>query len=200
MDSAFDVNRQLESNDHKIVVALERIAEAFRVLLWQETKKTGLSPIQLQLLIFLLHHPEQTTTPSYLASEFNLTKATITDSLRMLLKKEMIEKHPDPNDARSYSIHLTKEGKSIGQSATQFSKQLLGSLDGLSASAKGTLLEGLLHMIGQLNEQSLISLQRMCKNCRFLENKDVGHYCHFLEQPLAPAELRIDCPEFQEVV
>ena len=51
MDSAFDVNQQLESSDHKIVVALERIAEAFRVLLWQETKKTGLSPIQLQLLI-----------------------------------------------------------------------------------------------------------------------------------------------------
>ncbi|MDW3195183.1 MAG: MarR family transcriptional regulator [Cytophagales bacterium] len=199
MDSAFDVNQQLESKDHKIVVALERIAEAFRVLLWQETKKTGLSPIQLQLLIFLLHHPEQTTTPSYLATEFNLTKATITDSLRMLLKKDLIVKHTDPSDARSYSIQLTTAGKTIGESATQFSNQLLGSLEGLSASSKGNLLEGLLHMIGQLNDQSVISLQRMCKNCRFLENKDGGHYCSFLEQPLAPAELRIDCSEFEKI-
>lgn len=197
MDSSFDVHKQRESNDHKIVIALERIAEAFRVLLWEETKKTGLSPTQLQLLIYLLHHPDHTTIPSYLATEFNMTKATITDSLRMLLKKDLIEKFPDPNDARSYSIKLTKEGKSISTNATQFSNKLFASINGLPKTTKDQLLEGLLHTIDQLNERSVISLQRMCKHCRFLENKDNGHYCGFLEQPLGPTELRIDCPEFE---
>lgn len=176
---------------------MERVSEAFRVLLWEETKKSGLSPTQIQLLIFLLHHPNHTTTPSYLAKEFNMTKATITDSLKMLLKKELISKSPALSDARSYSIKLTIRGKSISESATQFSNQMLNSLSGLSESVKEQMLQGLLQMISQLNECSVISLQRMCKNCRFLENKDNGHYCSFLKKPLAPTELRIDCPEFE---
>ncbi len=197
MDSAFDVRKQLENNDHKIVVALERISEAFRVLLWEETKKTGLSPTQLQILIFLLHHPGHTTTPSYLATEFNMTKATMTDSLRMLLKKELIQKLPDPHDARSYSIKLTTKGEKISESAAQFSSQLLASLSGVSDGIKNQMLEGLLSMISELNRQSVISLQRMCKNCRFLENQENGHYCNFLKQSLSPTQLRIDCPEFE---
>lgn len=198
MDSSFDTSKQLESNDHKIVVALERISEAFRVLLWEETKKTGLSPTQIQLLIFLLHHPDRTTTPSYLSKEFNITKATITDSLRVLLKKELIIKYPDPNDARSYSIQLTEEGRTVSESSSHFSSQLLGSLSGLSEEIKNQMLEGLMHTISNLNDRSVISLQRMCKNCRFLESKDGSHYCSFLEQILAPIAFRIDCPEFEE--
>lgn len=198
MDSSFDVSKQLERNDHKIVVALERISEAFRVLLWEETKKTGLSPTQLQLLIFLLYHPDHTTTPSYLAMEFNMTKATITDSLRVLLKKELIAKYPDPNDARSYSVYLTEEGKSVSNASSQFSNQMLRSLDGISEGVKNRMLEGLLRTISNLNDQSVISLQRMCKNCRFLENKNGNHYCSFLEQVLPPTALRIDCEEFEE--
>ena len=116
----------------------------------------------------------------------------------MLLKKNLIEKFPDPNDARSYSIKLTKEGKAISANTAQFSNKLFASIIDLPQTTKDQMLEGLLHTIGQLNKRSVISLQRMCKHCRFLENKDGGHYCSFLEQPLGPTELRIDCPEFEE--
>ena len=54
--SVFDVNGQLQSIERKIVVALERISEAFRVLLWEEAKEHSLSPIQVQLLIFCAYH------------------------------------------------------------------------------------------------------------------------------------------------
>ena len=42
--------------NHKITQALERISKAFRVLLWEESKKHGISPIQIQLLIFCSSH------------------------------------------------------------------------------------------------------------------------------------------------
>lgn len=54
MASAFNPERQESNIDSKIVVALERISEAFRVLLWDESRDTTLSPIQLQILIFIL--------------------------------------------------------------------------------------------------------------------------------------------------
>ena len=52
MKSSFDLKRQSTKIESKIVVALERISEAFRVLLWNESKENSLSPIQIQLLIF----------------------------------------------------------------------------------------------------------------------------------------------------
>src|SRR5690554_2520049 len=95
MKSDFDLVHQNQSTESKIVASLERIAQAFRVLLWQESKEFSLSPIQVQLLIFLLHHSEEKRKVSYLANEFNMTKATISDTVKTLENKGLISKVHD---------------------------------------------------------------------------------------------------------
>ena len=57
--SPFDPDEQNINLADKIVVALERISEAFRVLLWEESTKHGLSPIQVQILLFVKTHSPQ---------------------------------------------------------------------------------------------------------------------------------------------
>lgn len=57
--SPFDLSHQNLTVDSKIVAALERISQAFRVLLWNESKELSLSPIQIQVLIFLLYHSDE---------------------------------------------------------------------------------------------------------------------------------------------
>src|SRR5690606_32595860 len=85
-DSPFDLAYQNKHINGKIIAALERISQAFRVLLWEESKEFALSPIQVQVLIFLLHHSEQKRKVSYLAEEFNMTKATISDTVKTLFQ------------------------------------------------------------------------------------------------------------------
>ncbi len=199
MKSAFDVNKQNESIDHKIVVALERISEAIRVLLWDEAKKTGLSPIQIQILVYLNFHSGEGNTPSYLAKEFNVTKATITDSVRLLLQKELITKKTGLTDARSYSICLTEKGANIAESTSYFTNELIGSMNNIQDGVKGNMLDGLYEVISSLNKRGVISVQRMCKNCRFYESKEKSHYCNLLKVNLRSRDLRIDCPEFQDI-
>jgi DNA-binding MarR family transcriptional regulator len=94
MTSAFDPKNQELNIESKIVVALERISEAFKVSLWNENKKYGLSPIQLQILTFLLFHSQELRTISHLAIEFNSTKASISDSVKTLETKK-IEIHSE---------------------------------------------------------------------------------------------------------
>ena len=53
-DSVFNPNHQETDISSKIVAGLERISEAFKVLLWEKAKLLGLSPIQIQILIFAL--------------------------------------------------------------------------------------------------------------------------------------------------
>ena len=81
MDQSFSNSaHQNQDTGSKIIAALERISQAFRVLLWNESKAFSLSPIQVQVLNFLLQHSGEKRKISYLAGEFNLTKPTISDS------------------------------------------------------------------------------------------------------------------------
>ncbi|WP_332911571.1 MarR family winged helix-turn-helix transcriptional regulator [Algoriphagus boritolerans] len=113
--STFNLNEQNQKIESRIVVALERISEAFRVLLWNESKENSLSPIQIQILIFIHFHDLEKCKVGYLADEFNMTKATISDSVRVLLSKELVTKETDPIDTRSYTLSLTDEGKKSSQ-------------------------------------------------------------------------------------
>ncbi|HYF04524.1 MAG TPA: MarR family winged helix-turn-helix transcriptional regulator [Patescibacteria group bacterium] len=197
IQSPFNILQQEQSIESRIVVALERISEAFRVLLWQESKENSLSPIQIQLLIFLLFHSQERCRVSNLAAEFNMTKATISDSIRVLLQKGLIEKITDETDTRSFWIVLTEKGRAIAQKSATFTASIEQPLHQFSVVQKEILLTSLLELIEKLNKAGIITAQRMCLSCRFYK-KD-SHFCGLMERPLAPMELKVDCPEHQRV-
>lgn len=197
MKSPFDLNQQNTKIESKIIVALERISEAFRVLLWSESKENSLSPIQIQILIFLLFHSEEKCKVSYLAEEFNMTKATISDSIRVLLKKELVQKFNNPSDTRSYIIGLTNQGKQIADKSANFTLNIEQPLSSLPEDQKKDILAGLLKVIYQLNKAGVITIQRMCFTCSYYQNENNEHFCKLLQSKLASKELRIDCPEHE---
>jgi DNA-binding MarR family transcriptional regulator len=189
-----DQNAHLES---KIVASLERISQVFRVLLWRETKEEALSPIQLQILIFLCFHKAEQRTVTYLAQEFNMTKATISDSVKMLDSKKLVAKTALAGDARSYTLDLTDEGRQMAQKASAFANVLTVPLVSLTQAQKETFYQTLLAMIEQLIQAGIIQPQRMCASCRFHSMNEGVHYCQLLQQTLPAADLRIDCPEHE---
>ncbi|MCU0437390.1 MAG: MarR family transcriptional regulator [Raineya sp.] len=197
--SVFLPETQEKELESKIIVALERISEAFRVLLWNESKEFGLSPIQIQILIFINFHAEKLCKVSYLAEEFSLTKATISDSIKVLLQKNLIEKIVDEQDTRSYSIRLTQEGKTTSQKLSLFANTLKKPLNTLSEAHKKDLWNSLVVMIQSLQQANIISLQRMCLNCQNYQEEDNKHFCKLLGQELTQEALRIDCPEHQAI-
>lgn len=195
--SSFNPERQENKIESKIVVALERISEAFRVLLWNESKSNALSPIQIQILIFLLFHSEAQCKVSYLAEEFNMTKATISDSVKVLLLKKLIKKTGDELDTRSYTISLTAGGEKIAEQASSFTSSIEKPLSKLSSEQKKAILDGLLKLIFELNRAGVITIQRMCFTCANYQSDKGIHYCKLLQSTLASSQLRIDCPEHE---
>lgn len=195
MKTPFDLNQQNKKIESKIVVALERVSEAFRVLLWNESKENALSPIQIQILIFLLFHEAQKCKVSYLAQEFNLTKATVSDSVKVLLEKGLIQKFNDLTDTRSYTIALTSSGVKTAEKSANFSYAIEHPLNSLSHEQKEIMLSGLLKLIHELNKVGIITIQRMCFTCTHYQLHSGKHYCKLLETTLQSTELRVDCPE-----
>lgn len=195
--SDFDPVHQNGSTESKIIASLERISQAFRVLLWNEGKEFSLGPIQMQVLIFLLHHSKEKRKVSYLAAEFNMTKATISDTVKALDQKGLITKEYDQRDTRSYTINLSEKGERTASQISLFTRELHVPIKRLNADDKENLLRSLIGVIHHLNKAGIITMQRMCFTCAHYRPDYQGamHFCQLLNQPLETTELRVDCPE-----
>ncbi len=196
--SIFNIQSQQEDVQSKIVIALERISEAFRVLLWEHAKTIGLSPIQIQILIFVAYHDKALCTVSHLAKEFNMTKPTISDAVKSLTKKEMITKHKTSTDSRSYYIGLTPKGKKTVTETENFTDPIYQHLSIFDSKQKELLLNTLSNLIYKLNKSGILTVQRTCFACKFYQKNKSGHFCNLLQTSLNNEEIRLDCPEFQE--
>ena len=199
--SAFNPERHITNVDYKIVAALEKISEVFRVLLWAEAKEHKLSPIQMQLLIFIKYHNnDKQRRIASMAREFNLTKATISDSIKVLEQKGLIKRTDDAFDSRSFNFSLTDQGMKLTGMIENFTLPLDGAIATLSTQQKDQFLVLVLDLIYRLNRNGIISTQRMCYNCFYYNgDRQQDHYCNLMQKPLAIDELRIECPEHKDI-
>lgn len=195
--SAFNPENHLTNVDAKIVASLEKISEVFRVLLWAEAKEHRVSPIQLQLLIFLKYHKNTAQRRiAFLAKEFNLTKATISDSMRVLEEKGLVLRSDDLTDSRGYNFSLTEKGEQLTASVENFTGPLDGAIAALTDQQKEYLLGSILDLIYRLNQMGIISTQRMCFNCYYYNgDRATAHYCNLVQAPLTFEDIRFECPE-----
>ena len=195
--SVFNLINQNSSLDNKIVAGLERLSQVFRILLWEKAKEHGLSPIQIQLLIFIQYHSTDKCTISYLAQEFNFTKPTISDAIKVLEQKNFIKKNTDSSDTRSYTIQLTASGKKIVLETENFANPITEIITKSNEADKLILWENISNLISLLNRQEIISIQRTCFNCGHYTIKNKNAFCSLLNQKLLTKDIRIDCEEFE---
>lgn len=179
----------------KIVVALEKISEVFRMMLWEEAKRSKLSPIQIQIIVFIQSHKPEYSTVSYLAKEFHLTKATISDSIKVLEKKEIVNKIISREDTRSYTLELTDLGNDICNNLKNYADIFLGPINDMDFKRQNELWNSLLEVISSLNSNGVITTQRMCYTCKYYSTDGESSYCNLLKQNLLESAIRIDCPE-----
>nr|WP_298794377.1 helix-turn-helix domain-containing protein [uncultured Allomuricauda sp.] len=196
--SVFDPEQQQADLSSKIIAGLERISQAFKVLLWEKAKLLGLSPMQIQILIFVAYHKSEFNNVSFLAQEFNVTKPTISDAIRVLVKKELVIKDYSSADNRSYSILLSGEGKKIVADTEHFANPLAEQLEFINVSEKENLFKTLSKLIYQLNQIGVLTVQRTCFACKFYQKTTNTHFCNLLEKQLKHTDIRLDCVEFEE--
>lgn len=185
----------------KILYGLERLSETLKSLLWEKAKVYGISPIQIQILLFTTSHKIEICNVSYMAKELNVTKATISDAVKVLLKKELLEKDFSPIDNRRYNLSLTNLGNELVGSLSQYATPFKEELSLFEEQSLHTVYDTLTKLIYQLNQRNIIQVQRTCFNCKFYNGnrKDI-HYCNFLKSELKKQEIRLDCNEFEEEV
>lgn len=183
----------------KITTGIEKFSTIFRSALWEEARRHKLSPLQMQILLFIPLHTPSLSNVSHLAKEFAITKATVSDAVRVLVEKGLLRKL-NAEDARGYKLALTANGEELVKKLSALGDFFEGFLSKASPEELDKIWMGVVLLLGNLQKTGIIPL-RMCFSCQhFGKSHPNGtpHYCHLMQSPLATADLRIDCAEHLE--
>jgi len=194
--SVFDLNEQNRHLDNKIVAGLERLSQVFRTLLWEKAREQGLSPLQVQLLLFMQYHEESQNNVSYLAAEFSVTKPTISDAIKILEQKKLIRKLSVSSDSRRYSMQLTAAGRKVVRDTENFTAPFSTWISQVKLPQKELIWKAIADLIRTLNQTGVITVQRTCYTCRHNSIRNGMPFCNLLNEKLTQNNIRIDCPEY----
>lgn len=201
MKSIFNHKNQHSDLNAKLVLALERISHVFRLLLWEQTKKYNLSPIQTQILIYTYYQPVADRNITTLSHRLNVTKATTSDAVKSLEKKKLIVKEIDEEDNRYFFLSLSVKGKGLVKKIEGWTEKFKIKFELLQQNDKVNLYETLLKLLVSFEEDGILSKGRICLTCKhFNAQKKQGsslYFCQLLNQPLKIDALRLDCLEYQ---
>lgn len=179
----------------------ERIALVQRADLWAVAGEAGLNPSQAQVL-GLLAGRAQGLRPKEIAAHLAVSAASIADTLGALARKGLVQREPDPGDARAAIIRATTAGLDLGARIAAASSDVAEALATLSPAAQEALLSTQIALIRQLQMAGAIPLQRMCVSCRHFRPQAhplaaQPHHCAFVDAPIGGRDLRLDCGEHE---
>lgn len=184
-----------------ILTGLSRIGMLLRADGWQRTGETGLSPTQAQILVHLVQRGPARV--GALAAEMAVTQPTASDAVTAIIRKGLVEKRPDPADARASLLHPTAAGRTLADRLAVWPDVLLGAMEALDEAERAGFLRGLTKMIGALQMRKAIPIQRMCLSCahfRPFAHADAArpHHCAFVDAAFGDGAFRLDCNDHAE--
>ncbi|OAV44040.1 MarR family winged helix-turn-helix transcriptional regulator [Lewinella sp. 4G2] len=181
----------------KIIFALERSGESIRLARAAVARSAGLTDLQLRVLRYVAFHLEDPPGVSRLSTEFQLSRPTVSETVRLLLKKDLVVKQPDPHDGRAFTLAPSKAGSQLIASLSDRKHPHLSIVRKLDEAAGDSLYGSLYQLLHDFQRSELIPSQRMCLDCRYLNHHDGARHCSLLNIELTTEKLRIDCGEFE---
>jgi DNA-binding MarR family transcriptional regulator len=187
--------------EEQLLVGLSRLGQALRLGALGNAGSARISPLQADIIKYLAANPQprhQRDLVTALAS----TAPTISDAVRVLATKGLLERTRDLAGTRTVNLTLTASGLVEAARLAAIPPSLRAALDALAAEDVANMLRGTVTMIRVLQQHRAIPISRTCVTCRFYRPADppspqLPHHCLYLGTDFPDAQLRIECPEHE---
>jgi len=207
--SSFDPRYRRDNVPGNVAIALARIGQAVGILLRRKGAAHGLTPTQVQALLFLAYARPGVRTIGGLAQRLGCTMATASGIATALERRGLLVREPWPQHRRTITLRLTPEGQALVQQVDGALDELEGIIRELSEEEQAALLRATQRIVRRLAEGGLVVVYEMCWACGFFrpyahpEDPATPHHCAFMDAPLPEADTYTECPDFvpaEEVV
>ena len=166
MQHLYNPDYQNQNLAVRSVAALDKVSDTLKALLWSGQKQSGLSPLQLKLLLFIAYHEAKYNSISQLVEEFQVTKATISDCIKALEKQKLLSKVLNHKDNRRFHIELTEKGTQKVSEIKPFANPLIQVLQSENNEDLETLYNSMFSILSKLNKGKQLNLKRSCSDCK----------------------------------
>ncbi len=199
---AFDPVDRNQSMPARVTIALYRISQVIQRIFREQGESLGLSPSQIQALLFLRYARPGIRTIGGLAERLGTSYATSSEVADALERKRLLLRQPMPQDRRTVTLQLTEEGKEKTKMLENVLQEIESSIASLSESDQEVLQRAAQAIVLQLQKKGYVQVYEMCWNCAFFrrnahpEDPQRPHHCTFVNTPLPEAETILECPDF----
>jgi DNA-binding MarR family transcriptional regulator len=181
---------------------LDRICAVMRADQWAIAGTAGLNPTQTHVLTFIAGRAQKGVRVGTIAAQLGVSQPTATDSIAALVRKGLLKKTPDPEDARAVTMRITQAGRDIVRGIGLVITATERALETLSDEEQTELLQLVIKTIRALQIAGAISPQRMCVTCRYFrpnvhKEPTAPHHCDFVGAAFGPQSLRLDCGDHE---
>lgn len=189
----------MKKYDEKLVNLLDKIFQIIRYIQWESNVKTGVSPLMAQIMNFLKENPKNKRTPAKVAEDLGVKRPTVTDALKVLIKKGYVKEMVNEKDRRYKILFLTEKGENFLKDMNlNYRKILETSVSSMKEKDKKFFFSLLVKFIADLNKRGILPVAKICLNCEnFEENKFKGtkkpHYCKILKKRMNDFDLNVNC-------
>lgn len=178
---------------------IERISSFFRSEIRLAGIDYDLHPIQLNALYFLNRCNRYSDTHQGVSEYFGLTKGTVSQTLKSLESKGLVQKKRDKDDGRVFHLKVTREGKKIIEKflPTQTGEKALKKLPD---KTRRQVLESLHLLLQSMQETNEMRPFGICRACRFNQKLGEGRFlCGLTQEGLSHSDTELLCREYEGV-
>ena len=175
--------------------SIERIAALMRAEERRRCTEFGLQPVHLQVLDYLMICNQYSDTPAALSNYLGMTRGTVSQTLLLLEKKQLLSKTSDTQDKRVVHLKISPEGEKLLTQAKP--------LDVFENAAQLLQKNADASQCEDFFIQALCALQTankshsfgLCKTCKHFNPAAIGGVCGLTKANLTSAESEKICQE-----
>lgn len=176
-----------------IHIYVERLANLLRNEARNAGAEYGLQPVQLEALNYLNLCNRYSNTPLGVTEYLGLTKGTVSQSIKILENKGLVEKRSDKNDKRIVHLKVTPAGKRLLKRLHP-SKLLNRACD--DSSKQQALAGNLKSLLVKIQKETDLKTFGVCHTCRYNQAEENGKFkCGLTQERLTKIDIDLICRE-----